>query len=173
MSPFALTKSNPLSIRVGIGVDAHRRIEGWPLYLGGILIPVSFGLAAHSDGDVISHAILDALLGAANMGDKGELFPDTDPQYKDIRSTVLLERAMQLLRKSGYAVQNIDISVMCEEPRLMQYRESMKVALATALDIGIDRISVKATTLEGLGFTGRNEGIAAIATVLIEREDRR
>ncbi|MBK6909839.1 MAG: 2-C-methyl-D-erythritol 2,4-cyclodiphosphate synthase [bacterium] len=156
--------------RVGVGVDAHRFVSGRPLVLGGVEIAFPFGLEAHSDGDVICHAILDALLGAANVGDKGKLFPPTDPKFKDARSTDLLHEAMRAVNRRGYNVVNLDVSVMCEEPRIAPYREEMRDAIATALAMDIECVSIKGTTLEGMGFTGRKEGIAAVATVLLSRE---
>lgn len=161
-----------MAIRVGIGIDAHRIVGGRPLFLGGILFPAAFGLDAHSDGDVLAHAILDALFGAAALGDKGTHFPPADPQYKDIRSTELLRRAAALLAGAGYAIGNIDVSVMCEAPRLTPHVDTMRRALAAALNIPHDRISIKGTTLEHLGFTGRGEGIAAVAVALLERAER-
>lgn len=157
-------------IRIGIGIDAHRFVAGRPLVLGGVTIPFDLGLEAHSDGDVLSHAVLDALLGAANAGDKGKLFPPTDPRFKDVRSTLLLHEAMREVIKLGYEVGNVDASVMCEEPRIGPFREEMCDAIATALGIDTSRVSVKGTTLEGIGFTGRKEGIAAIATVLLVKQ---
>jgi len=156
--------------RVGVGVDAHRFIAGRQLVLGGIEIPYHLGLEAHSDGDVLCHAILDALLGAANIGDKGKLFPPSDPKFKDARSTDLLHEAMRAVNRRGYDVMNIDVSVMCEEPKIGPYREEMRDAIATALAVDMERVSIKGTTLEGMGFTGRKEGIAAVATVLLYQE---
>lgn len=157
--------------RVGIGVDAHRFVSGRPLVLGGVIIPFPMGLEAHSDGDVLTHAVMDALLGAAGVGDKGKLFPPTDPKYKDARSMDLLHVAMKAVMEAGFDIGNVDVSVMCEEPRIGPYREEMRDAVATALGIEIDAVSIKGTTLEGMGFTGRKEGIAALATVLIIRQE--
>ncbi len=162
-----------MSLRIGIGVDAHRRAEGRPLVLGGVQIPADFGLEAHSDGDVIAHAILEALLGAANLGDKGKWFPPTDPQYKGIRSTALLEQVATELKFRNYSIVNIDVSVMCEEPRLAPHIEEMKQELAMALMTDADQISIKGTTLERMGFTGRKEGIAALAVAMLELKDVR
>lgn len=161
----------PVRFRVGIGVDAHRFAAGRPLILGGIEIPHPQGLEAHSDGDVLAHAILDALLGAANAGDKGKLFPPTDPEFKNIRSTELLHRAMIAVSRMGYEIGNVDVSVMCEEPRIDIHRESMCEVIATALGIQVEQVSIKGTTLERMGFTGRKEGIAALATVLLTRQN--
>lgn len=157
-----------MSLRVGIGFDAHRCVVGRPLILGGVAVPSAFGLEAHSDGDVLVHAMMDALLGAANLGDKGVLFPPSDPQYKNIRSTILLQRVSSLLASRGYIVQNIDVSVMCEEPKLAPYIPHMKMELSRVMELSIDAISIKATTTERLGFTGRGEGIAAMAAALID-----
>ncbi len=157
--------------RVGIGVDAHRFVSGRPLVLGGVTIPFPMGLEAHSDGDVLTHAVMDALLGAAGVGDKGKLFPPTDPKYKDARSMDLLHVAMKAVMEAGYDIGNLDVSVMCEEPRIGPYREEMRDAIATALGIEMSSVSIKGTTLEGMGFTGRKEGIAALATVLIIKQE--
>jgi len=153
--------------RSGIGFDAHRCVAGRPLVLGGVTIPCDFGLDAHSDGDVLAHAILDALLGAAALGDKGSLFPPSDPQYKNIRSMILLERAAALLKENRFRIANVDATVICERPRLLEYVPHMKREIAAALRMELARISVKATTAEGMGFTGRGEGIAALATVML------
>ena len=155
-------------LRIGIGVDAHRRIPGRPLWLGGVEIPADFGLEAHSDGDVICHAIIEALLGASNLGDKGRLFPPSDPQYENIRSTVLLQRVVNALEQSGFKTVNIDVSVMCEEPRISNHVSEMQNVLSKVLRISPADISIKGTTLERLGFTGRKEGIAALAVGLIQ-----
>ncbi|NUO18334.1 2-C-methyl-D-erythritol 2,4-cyclodiphosphate synthase [bacterium] len=153
--------------RIGVGIDAHKFASGRPLVLGGVVIPFHLGLEAHSDGDVLTHAILDALLGAAAIGDKGRLFPPTDPQYKDVRSIELLHVAMKAVMESGYCIGNVDVSVMCEEPKIGPYREEMRDEVATALGIESAYVSIKGTTLEQMGFTGRKEGIAALATVLL------
>lgn len=157
-----------MSLRVGLGVDAHRRTAGRPLILGGVRIASDFGLEAHSDGDVLAHAIMDALLGAANLGDKGTLFPPSDPQYKNIRSLILLERVCEMLASRGHKIANIDATVACEEPKLAPYVPEMKRELAAAMHLGESAISIKATTMERLGFTGRGEGIAALAVALVE-----
>ena len=157
-----------MSGRVGIGVDAHRRVTGRKLYLGGVEIPSEFGLEAHSDGDVIVHALIDALLGAAALGDIGKHFPPADESYRDIRSTELLSRTMVLLADAGYRVNNVDVTVMCQEPKLQPHVEEMRTKLSSILRIDPGSVSVKGTTLEGMGFTGRREGIAATAVVLIE-----
>ncbi|MCB9366622.1 MAG: 2-C-methyl-D-erythritol 2,4-cyclodiphosphate synthase [Calditrichaeota bacterium] len=163
--------SSFVPFRIGIGVDAHRFVEGRPLVLGGVTIPFPFGLEAHSDGDVLSHAILDALLGAANAGDKGKLFPPSDPAYKGARSTDLLHKAAIEVIKMGYAIGNVDVSVVCEAPRISTYHIQMCEEIAAATGIEVHQVSIKGTTFEGLGFTGRKEGITAIATVLLMRQE--
>jgi len=157
-------------MRIGIGFDAHRKVFGRALVLGGVTIPSSWGLEAHSDGDVIAHAIMDALLGAANLGDKGSLFPPDDPQFKDIRSVLLLERVCKFLIEKGFVIENIDATVICQEPKLSPYIQEMKVTLAVALAVSSMQISIKATTTEQMGFTGRGEGIAAMAVALVESQ---
>ncbi|MBK6767146.1 MAG: 2-C-methyl-D-erythritol 2,4-cyclodiphosphate synthase [bacterium] len=161
----------PIALRVGVGVDAHRFIAGRPLTLGGVQVDYPLGLEAHSDGDVLCHAILDAILGAANAGDKGALFPPGDPRFKDARSTELLHEAMRLVSRRGFEIVNVDVSIMCEEPRIGDYREEMCDAVATALGIENEQVSIKGTTLERMGFTGRKEGIAAVATVLLNKQE--
>lgn len=155
-------------MRTGIGVDAHRFAEGRVLVLGGLEFPGSHGLSGHSDADVVLHALMDALLGACGAGDIGEMFPDTDPAYKDASSMELLERVMGAVRERGFGVVNADVVVMCEEPRVGPYREAMRSNIAQALGIDPGAVSVKGTTTEGMGFTGRGEGIVAMAAVLIE-----
>lgn len=158
-------------MRIGIGFDVHKFKESRPLVLGGVEIPFKFGLMGYSDADVLIHAIIDAALGAAGMGDLGSHFPDSDEQYKDISSMVLLARTVDILADSGYGVVNLDTVIMLEEPRLESYKPEMEKMLAEALGIKIDQVNVKATTTEGLGFTGRKEGIAASAIVLIQKND--
>lgn len=160
-----------MQLRIGIGVDAHRRINGRPLVLGGVHIPAPFGLEAHSDGDVIAHAIIDALFGAAALGDKGTHYPPTDPRYKDISSLKLLADCAKILYNRGYRLVNLDVSVMCEEPKLAPHVPAMQRELALACYTEEKYISIKGTTLEQLGFTGRNEGIAALAVALIEEAE--
>ena len=155
-------------MRTGIGVDAHHFAEGRVLVLGGLEFPGSRGLSGHSDADVVLHALMDALLGACGAGDIGEMFPDTDPAYKDASSMELLERVMGAVRERGFGVVNADVVVMCEEPRVGPYREAMRSNIAQALGIDPGAVSVKGTTTEGMGFTGRGEGIVAMAAVLIE-----
>lgn len=155
-------------MRTGIGVDAHRFEAGRDLFLGGVEIEADMGLAGHSDADVLLHAIMDALLGACGAGDIGELFPDDDPAYKDASSIDLLERVHEEVRSRGYAVVNVDAVVICEEPKISPYRERMREQIAHALEVGTEAVSVKGTTTEGMGFTGRGEGVIAMASVLIE-----
>jgi len=155
-------------LRTGIGVDAHRFEAGRDLFLGGVEIEADMGLAGHSDADVLLHAIMDALLGACGAGDIGEFFPDDDPAYKDASSIDLLERVHEEVRSRGYAVVNVDAVVICEEPKISPYRERMRERIARALEVGTEAVSVKGTTTEGMGFTGRGEGAIAMASVLIE-----
>jgi 2-C-methyl-D-erythritol 2,4-cyclodiphosphate synthase len=157
-------------IRVGFGYDVHRLVADRPLWLGGIRLEHSLGLLGHSDADVLIHALCDALLGAANMRDIGYHFPDTAGEFAGIDSKILLARTMQLLRDVGYELGNADITVAAERPKLNPHIPTMKQTLADVLKTDVDNISIKATTTEGLGFTGRQEGIAAYATVLIEKE---
>ena len=154
-------------MRIGHGYDVHRFCEGRPLYLGGVEIPYSKGLLGHSDADVLLHAICDALLGAAALGDIGRHFPDSDSAYKGIDSKKLLKATVELLSKKGYTVGNIDATVLAEEPKLAPYIEKMKSVIADIVGTNIDNINVKATTEEGLGFTGNKEGIAAHAVAII------
>jgi 2-C-methyl-D-erythritol 2,4-cyclodiphosphate synthase len=157
-----------MGLRIGVGIDAHRRAAGRILVLGGVEIPAPFGLEAHSDGDVIAHAILDALFGAAALGDKGRFFPPSDPVYKDISSLVLLQECRKTLADYGWGIENIDVSVMCEEPKLAPHVPLMTKRIGAALALDERQVSVKGTTLERLGFTGRNEGIAALAVALLK-----
>ena len=154
-------------MRIGTGYDVHALGEGLPLWIGGERIPHSHGLIGHSDADVLLHAICDALLGAAALGDIGKHFPDTDPQYKGISSLKLLEHVGQLLQRHGYRVGNIDSTVVAQRPKLAPYIPLMRQHIADTLGIDIDQVSVKATTTEHLGFEGREEGISAQAVALI------
>jgi 2-C-methyl-D-erythritol 2,4-cyclodiphosphate synthase len=158
-------------MRVGIGYDVHALVEGRKLILGGVEIPFEHGLAGHSDGDVLVHAIMDALLGAAALGDIGTHFPATDSKYKDISSLILLAQVDEKLRSEGWQVVNIDTTVAAEQPRLSPFVRQMQDAIGQALQIQSDLVSVKATTTEGLGFTGRGEGIAAIAVALVQKAE--
>ena len=158
------------NLRIGHGYDVHRLVEGRPLILGGVSIPWEKGLLGHSDADVLTHAIMDALSGAARLGDIGKLFPDTDPAYAGISSLKLLKKVGALLRQSGYAVVNIDAVLLAQAPKVGPYRQQMAENLASALEIDLEQINVKATTEEGLGFTGDGSGMAAHAVVLLEKE---
>jgi len=155
-------------MRIGHGYDAHRFTEGRPLVLGGVTVPHTHGLAAHSDGDVLVHALCDALLGAAGLGDIGRHFPDSSPEYGGVDSRVLLRRVMGLLRERGLRVGNVDVTVVAQAPRLSPHIETMRSNLALDLDVDPGRVNVKATTTEGMGFAGRGEGIAAYAVALVE-----
>ncbi len=157
-----------MKIRVGQGIDFHRLETGLKLWLGGVLIPSEKGCIAHSDGDVLLHALCDSLLGAAGLPDIGHYFPDTDAQYKNIRSTILLERTINIIRKNGYKVSNIDCSICLEKPKIAPYINDMKEIISKICSISPEDISIKATTTERLGFIGREEGIAALANVLIQ-----
>ncbi len=156
-------------MRVGLGYDAHRLVEGRPLVLGGVRIPYHLGLAGHSDADVLSHAIGDALLGAVGAGDLGTHFPDRDPAYRNISSLVLLKRIITLVKARGFKPVNVDAVVVAQEPRLAPYLEEMTANLAPILGLTPEAINLKATTTEHMGFTGRGEGIAAYAVVLVEK----
>ena len=159
-------------MRVGMGYDVHKLTEGRKLILGGVDIPWEKGLLGHSDADVLIHAVMDALLGAAALGDIGKHFPDTDPAYKGISSIKLLVHVAELLRKQGYAVGNIDATVIAQKPKMAPHIPQMRKNMADALGIPDSKINLKATTEEGLGFTGRGEGIASQAIcLLIEKQD--
>lgn len=158
-----------MKIRVGFGYDVHALVEGRDLWLGGVKIDHTMGLQGHSDADVLIHAICDALLGAANMRDIGYHFPDTAGEYKDIDSKILLYDTMELLQDAGYTLGNIDATVAAERPKLNPHIPEMKRVMAEVLQVDVEDISIKATTTEKLGFTGREEGIAAYATVLIQK----
>ena len=155
-------------MRVGFGYDVHPLVEKRPLILGGVQVPYLFGLQGHSDADVLLHAICDALLGAVADGDIGRHFPDTDPQYRDIRSTVLLKRVMTRVKEKGFRVINIDATIVAEKPKLSEFIPRMVKEIEGVLEIEPGRINVKATTSEGLGFIGREEGIAVYAVALLE-----
>ncbi len=158
-----------MNIRVGFGFDVHRLVPGRALWLGGIRLEHETGLLGHSDADVLIHAICDALLGAAALRDIGYHFPDTGAEFENIDSKVLLRRTVALLAEHGYAVGNIDATVCAERPKLNPHIERMRACLAECIGIGVDDVSVKATTTERLGYTGREEGISAYAVALIER----
>lgn len=155
-------------IKVGQGFDVHQLVKGRKCIIGGVDIPFSKGLDGHSDADVLLHAISDAILGAAALGDIGKHFPNTDPLIKDINSREILKKVISLLQQKKYSIVNIDATVICELPKLTPYIDQIKKNIASDCNINIDRINVKATTTETLGFTGRGEGIAAQAICLIE-----
>ena len=159
-----------MKIRTGIGYDVHRLEEGRKLFLGGVEIDFPKGLRGHSDGDCLIHAIIDALLGAAGKDDIGQLFPDTDPQYKDMRSTELLKKVMDLIREKGMAVVNIDSIVIAEKPKLAPYIPRMKEVLCPILGMGKEDLGIKAKTNEGLGAIGKEEAIASLVQVLIREK---
>lgn len=161
-----------MKIRVGFGYDVHALSESRALWLGGIKIEHTAGLLGHSDADVLIHALCDALLGAANLRDIGYHFPDTAGAYKDIDSKLLLRDTMKLIREAGYELGNIDATIAAERPKLNPHIPAMKQTLAEVMQVSEDDLSIKATTTEKLGFTGREEGIAAYATVLIERKEQ-
>ena len=154
-------------MRVGMGYDAHRLVEGDHLILGGVEIPFEKKLLAHSDGDVLLHAIADSLLGAAGLGDIGVHFPDNDPAYRGISSLVLLERVREKLTEAGLAVQNVDSTIVVQQPKLVSFIPQMRKNIAAALRLDLAMVNVKATTTEGMGFTGSGEGIAAYAVCLL------
>ena len=154
-------------IRIGHGYDVHKLVEGRDLILGGVKIPHRLGLLGHSDADVLLHAISDALLGALALGDIGKHFPDTDPAYKGADSIVLLQNVVKLIEAQGYAVGNIDATILAQQPKLRPYIDEMRANIAKAVGAELSQISVKATTEEHLGFTGREEGIAAHAVCLL------
>jgi 2-C-methyl-D-erythritol 2,4-cyclodiphosphate synthase len=159
------------TFRVGTGYDAHRLVEGRRLIICGVRIDHPRGLAGHSDADVGAHALMDALLGAAGLGDLGEHFPDSDPGLRGISSLVLVERVVDVLDREGWAIVNVDVTIVCERPYLAEYRRQMRATLAAALGVEPPAVSVKATTTEGMGFEGRGEGIAAHAACLLTNRD--
>ena len=156
-------------MRIGHGYDVHRLVEGRKLILGGVDIPWEKGLLAHSDADVLTHAVMDALLGAAGLGDIGRHFPDTDPAYAGAASLVLLDHVTALLRERGWKVDNVDATILAQRPKLAPHIRKMGENLAAHMGVAPDHVNVKATTEEGLGFTGAGEGIAAHAVCLLER----
>lgn len=158
------------NLRIGHGYDVHRLVEGRKLILGGVEIPWEKGLLGHSDADVLVHAVMDALTGAARLGDIGKLFPDTDPAYAGISSLKLLAEVGQLLREKNTEVVNIDAVLLAQAPKVGSYRQAMAENIASALEISSEQVNIKATTEEGLGFTGDGSGMAAHAVVLLERK---
>jgi 2-C-methyl-D-erythritol 2,4-cyclodiphosphate synthase len=155
-------------MRIGFGFDVHQLVEDVPFTLGGIVIPHHKGAIGHSDADTLIHAICDALLGATNLGDIGMHFPDSDPALKDIDSKILLRKVMQLITQKGYRIVNIDTTICLQQPKLRPYIPQMQETLAQVMDIPVNDISIKATTTEKLGFTGREEGVSAHAVVLVQ-----
>ena len=158
-------------MRVGMGHDVHRLAEGRDLILGGVQIPWEKGLLGHSDADVLIHAIMDALLGAAALGDIGRHFPDTDPAYEGISSVMLLKHVAELLQENGYGITNIDATIIAQKPKMAPHIPQMRENIADALGIGLSALNIKATTEEGLGFTGRGEGIASQAICLLHTRE--
>ena len=158
-----------MKIRVGFGYDVHQLKEGLDFWLGGIVVPHSKGGLGHSDADVLIHTICDALLGAANMGDIGKHFPDTDLEYKAIDSKILLKEVVKMISEKGYSINNIDSTICLQKPKIGSYIPEMQKVLASCMNIGIEDISIKATTTEKLSFVGREEGVSAYATVLIQK----
>ena len=156
-------------MRIGHGYDVHRLVEGRKLILGGVEVPHTLGLLGHSDADVLTHAVMDALLGAAALGDIGRHFPDTDPAYAGADSLVLLDRVMELLEEKGYQVGNVDATILAQKPKLAPYSPQMRDNLAARMKMEPDQVNVKATTEERLGFTGAEEGMAAHAVCLLVR----
>ncbi len=156
-------------MRIGMGYDVHKLVEGRKLILGGVEIPYEKGLLGHSDADVLLHAVMDALLGAAALGDIGKHFPDTDPAYKGISSIKLLEHVAALLEEHQFLVENIDATIIAQRPKMRPYIDTMRENIARALKIELDQINVKATTEEGLGFTGSGEGISSQAVCMLEK----
>jgi 2-C-methyl-D-erythritol 2,4-cyclodiphosphate synthase len=152
-----------VTVLTGIGYDSHRLLAGRPLILGGVRIESDIGLDGHSDADVLTHAVIDALLGAAGMGDIGEHFPDSDERYRDARSIGLLQTVLERLGVEGYRLVNVDTTLVMERPKLSAHRSEIRAGLAEALDLPLQRVNLKATTGEGIGFVGRGEGVAALA----------
>ena len=157
-----------MSARAGLGYDCHRLVEGRRLVLGGVEIAeAERGLAGHSDADVLTHAVIDALLGAAGLGDIGQHFSDTDERYRDADSSLLLSEVCTFLEDHGWTIRHVDATIMCEAPRLGPHRDAMRANLAAALGVGVQRVSVKATSGEGMGFVGREEGVGALAVATL------
>ena len=157
-------------MRIGFASDIHRLVEGRRLILAGVVIPYELGEKAHSDGDVVYHAVAESILGALALGDLGKHFPDSDPKYKDIDSSILVKKVVSLMKEKGYAVNNIDVSIILEKPKLKDYIELMRFNLANLLETAIDNVSIKAGTNEGCGPLGRNEAVKAEAIVLLKEE---
>ena len=155
-------------MRIGMGYDVHRLVDGRKLVLGGVTIPFERGLLGHSDADVLVHAVCDALLGAAGMGDIGQHFPDTDSTYKDMISLKMLARVCDMIRSQGFVIENIDSTILAEAPRIAPYKEEIKKNIAKTVEIASKRINIKATTTEGLGGFGKGEGIGAMSVALLK-----
>jgi 2-C-methyl-D-erythritol 2,4-cyclodiphosphate synthase len=158
-------------IRVGIGYDSHALVSGRRLILGGVDVPYGKGLSGWSDADAVTHAIIDALCGAAELGDIGTLFPSQEPEYKDISSLVLLGRTSELLKSKGFKVANIDVTIMAQSPKLSPFIPEMRARISHALSVDSTQVTIKATTTEGLGFIGREEGIAAQSVALVQKTE--
>ena len=156
-------------MRIGFGTDTHRLVKGRKLIIGGVKIDHPFGLEGHSDADVLCHAVIDSLLGAAALGDIGQIFPDTEERYRDANSIELLKTTVQILKQNGWKVINIDATVTVQQPKLAKYRQMMRSNISDSLNIAIESVSIKFTTTEGLGYEGRQEGILANSVCLIER----
>lgn len=159
-----------MDFRVGVGYDAHRFVESRPLILGGVTIPHPKGLLGHSDADALSHAISDAILGAAALGDMGRYFPDTDLQWKDADSLVLLKECARMAKAKGWVVGNVDVTIVCQKPKLSSYLVSISQMIEQTLNVGPDGVNVKAKTTEGMGFEGREEGLSVQAVVLLKKD---
>lgn len=158
-----------IMLRIGNGYDVHKLVEGRKLVLGGIEIPHTKGVLGHSDGDVLIHAIMDAMLGALALGDIGQHFPDTDMKYKNIDSSILLTKVTNLIKRKGYSIVNLDSIIVLQKPKVKPYIEDMRAKIASILQVEIDRVSVKATTEEKLGFTGDESGVKSYCVVLLEK----
>ena len=158
-----------MTATVGLGYDCHRLVPGRPMIIGGVGIDHELGLDGHSDADVLTHAVIDALLGASALGDIGQHFPDTDPRYQDADSIELLQATVQLLCAAGFSVVHIDATVVLERPKLAPLRDQIRASLAAAIGIGVEHLSIKATRGEGMGFVGREEGVAALAIATVAR----
>lgn len=158
--------------RIGLGIDFHQLVEGRDLWLGGVKVPHVKGALGHSDADVVLHALCDAMLGALALGDIGEHFPDTSGEFKNIDSKILLARTVEMIWSKGYTVVNVDASLALEKPKVRPYISQMQQTIAGILEIGADAVGIKATTAEKMGFVGREEGVAAMASVLLKKEDR-
>ena len=157
--------------RIGLGYDSHRFVAGRPLLLGGVKIPHDKGLAGHSDGDAALHALIDALLGAAGLGDIGEHFPDADPRYKDADSALLLAETMSLISQAGWGVVNCDLTVITQAPKMSPHKPALRERIADLVGVDAAQVSVKAKSNEGMGWIGRGEGLAVVAVVLVEQDD--